>query len=238
MRLPGGWLASSVLEMLPFLRTHYVAAVHSAASAARHAIEPLERHQAWQRQKLGRRFPSYCQTRPERRRHRRGRRHSALRLAGLRTRRRSASSSEFARVHRHQARRRRQLLHRRHAPGAAGGGIGPGDEVITSPLTFPATANVIVHCGATPVLADICADDLHIDPERSSATITPRTKAIMPVHYARPGLPHGRDLRHRAPPRPQGHRRRGHGGRHALQGPARRRPRRRDGRSASTRSRT
>jgi dTDP-4-amino-4,6-dideoxygalactose transaminase len=63
-------------------------------------------------------------------------------------------------------------------------GVGPGDEVITSPLTFPATANVIVHCGATPVLTDICRDDLQIDPEQIERRITPRTKAIMPVHYA------------------------------------------------------
>jgi dTDP-4-amino-4,6-dideoxygalactose transaminase len=63
-------------------------------------------------------------------------------------------------------------------------GIGPGDEVITTPLTFPATANVIVHSGATPVLADICADDLNIDPGAIEAKITPQTKALMPVHYA------------------------------------------------------
>ena len=63
-------------------------------------------------------------------------------------------------------------------------GVGPGDEVITSPLTFPATANVIVHAGATPVLADICADDLNIDPAEVERRVTPRTKAIMPVHYA------------------------------------------------------
>jgi dTDP-4-amino-4,6-dideoxygalactose transaminase len=63
-------------------------------------------------------------------------------------------------------------------------GIGPGDEVITSAITFASTANVIVHCGATPVLADVCADDLNIDPDEIAHRITPRTKAIMPVHYS------------------------------------------------------
>jgi dTDP-4-amino-4,6-dideoxygalactose transaminase len=63
-------------------------------------------------------------------------------------------------------------------------GIGAGDEVITTPLTFAATANVIVHAGATPVLADICADDMNIDPASVAAKVTSRTKAIMPVHYA------------------------------------------------------
>ena len=62
-------------------------------------------------------------------------------------------------------------------------GVGPGDEVITSTLTFASTASVIVHCGATPVLADICADDLNIDPADIERRLTPRTKAIMPVHY-------------------------------------------------------
>lgn len=63
-------------------------------------------------------------------------------------------------------------------------GVGPGDEVITTPLTFAACANVIVQMGATPVLADVCADDLNIDPEQVERRITPRTRAIMAVHYA------------------------------------------------------
>ena len=65
-------------------------------------------------------------------------------------------------------------------------GIGPGDEVITTPLTFCATVNVILHSGATPVLADI-GDDGNIDPASVAARISPRTKAIVPVHLA--GLP-------------------------------------------------
>ena len=63
-------------------------------------------------------------------------------------------------------------------------GIGPGDEVITSPITWPATGNVIVHAGATPVFADIDPDTLMITPETVEKVITPRTKAIMPVHMA------------------------------------------------------
>jgi dTDP-4-amino-4,6-dideoxygalactose transaminase len=63
-------------------------------------------------------------------------------------------------------------------------GIGPGDEVITTPITWPATANVIVHTGATPVFADVRASDLNIDPEAVAAAVTERTKAIMPVHLA------------------------------------------------------
>ena len=62
--------------------------------------------------------------------------------------------------------------------------IGPGDEVITTPITWPATANVVVHCGATPVFVDVKADDLNIDPSLIEAAITPRTKAIIPVHLA------------------------------------------------------
>ena len=63
-------------------------------------------------------------------------------------------------------------------------GVGPGDEVITTPITWPATANVIVHAGALPVFADVREDDLNIDPERVAELVGPRTKAVIPVHLA------------------------------------------------------
>jgi dTDP-4-amino-4,6-dideoxygalactose transaminase len=63
-------------------------------------------------------------------------------------------------------------------------GIGPGAEVITTPITWPATANVIVHTGATPVFVDVREADLNIDPELAAAAVTPRTKAILPVDLA------------------------------------------------------
>lgn len=63
-------------------------------------------------------------------------------------------------------------------------GVGPGDEVIVPTLTFAATANVVEHVGAKPVLVDVEPDTLCIDPEAARAAVTPRTKAIMPVHYA------------------------------------------------------
>ena len=63
-------------------------------------------------------------------------------------------------------------------------GIGQGDEVITTPITWPATANVIVHTGATPVFVDVREGDLNIDPALVAAAVTERTKAIMPVHLA------------------------------------------------------
>jgi dTDP-4-amino-4,6-dideoxygalactose transaminase len=63
-------------------------------------------------------------------------------------------------------------------------GIGPGDEVISTPMTFCASVNVIEHVGATPVLVDVEPDTLCIDPEQVAAAITPNTRAILPVHYA------------------------------------------------------
>jgi len=62
-------------------------------------------------------------------------------------------------------------------------GIGPGDEVITTPMTFTATVAVIEHVGATPVLADIDPETLNIDPALVAKAVTKRTKAVMAVHY-------------------------------------------------------
>ena len=63
-------------------------------------------------------------------------------------------------------------------------GVGPGDEVITTPITWAATANVIVHTGATPVFADVLPETLCIDPASVASLITERTKAVIPVDYA------------------------------------------------------
>ncbi len=63
-------------------------------------------------------------------------------------------------------------------------GIKPGDEVITTPMTFCATANAILHAGATPVLADVDPVTFNIDPARIVEKITKKTRAILPVHFA------------------------------------------------------
>ena len=62
-------------------------------------------------------------------------------------------------------------------------GIGEGDEVITTPITFAASANCILYCGAKPVFADIDPKTYNIDPEDIKRKITNRTKAIIPVHF-------------------------------------------------------
>ncbi|HET7046359.1 MAG TPA: DegT/DnrJ/EryC1/StrS family aminotransferase [Gaiellaceae bacterium] len=91
-----------------------------------------------------------------------------------------------------------ELLEARHVLAVASGtaalhlallavGVEPGDEVITTPITWPATANVIVHAGAVPVFADVREDTLNVDPESVRALVGPRTKAILPVDlYGQP----------------------------------------------------
>jgi perosamine synthetase len=66
-------------------------------------------------------------------------------------------------------------------------GVGPGDEVIVPSLSFIATANAVWHCGAEPVFADVDPLTYNLDPAAAEGAITPRTKAIMPVHQV--GLP-------------------------------------------------
>ncbi len=63
-------------------------------------------------------------------------------------------------------------------------GLGPGDEAITTPMTFCATSNCVLYQGARPVFADVSTDTLNLDPEQVQAKITSHTKAILPVDYA------------------------------------------------------
>jgi dTDP-4-amino-4,6-dideoxygalactose transaminase len=92
-------------------------------------------------------------------------------------------------------RRLAELTGARHALAVASGtaamhlslvglGLGPGDEVITTPITWPATANVIVHTGAKPVFVDVRDSDLNIDPDLVAAAVNEKTKAILPVDLA------------------------------------------------------
>ncbi len=78
-------------------------------------------------------------------------------------------------------------------------GVGPGDEVITTPLTFVATANAVLRAGATPVFADI-GDDRCLDPESVARAVTPHTKAVITVDYS--GLPSDIATLRAALPRP------------------------------------
>jgi perosamine synthetase len=70
-----------------------------------------------------------------------------------------------------------------HAAAFAAG-LKPGDEAITSPMTFAATANCVLYQGATPVFADVSRDTLNLDPAQVAGKITPKTRAILPVDYA------------------------------------------------------
>jgi dTDP-4-amino-4,6-dideoxygalactose transaminase len=92
-------------------------------------------------------------------------------------------------------RRVAELVGARHAVAVSSGtaaihlalialGVGPDDEVITSSITWPATANVIVHTGARPVFVDVRDSDLNIDPAEVAKAVTPRTKAVVPVDLA------------------------------------------------------
>lgn len=63
-------------------------------------------------------------------------------------------------------------------------GLKPGDEVVTTPMTFCATVNAIIHAGAIPILADIDPKTMNIDPAQVAGKITSKTKAILPVHFA------------------------------------------------------
>ena len=110
----------------------------------------------------------------------------------------TAASSRWAARSRRSSRSSRPIAAPRKAIGVNTGtsalhlallaaGVGPGDEVITVPFTFVATVAAIHYTGATPVFVDIDPADLHDGPGQLEAAITPRTKAIMPVHlYGQP----------------------------------------------------
>jgi perosamine synthetase len=70
-----------------------------------------------------------------------------------------------------------------HAAAFAAG-LKPGDEAITSPMSFAATANCILYQGATPVFADVTSDTLNLDPEKVALRVTSHTKAVLPVDYS------------------------------------------------------
>src|ERR1700678_3676559 len=70
-----------------------------------------------------------------------------------------------------------------HAAAFAAG-LTTGDEAITTPMTFAATANCVLYQGATPVFADVSTDTLNLDPQEVASRITPRTRAVFPVDYA------------------------------------------------------
>ena len=70
-----------------------------------------------------------------------------------------------------------------HASAFAAG-LGPGDEAVTTPITFCATANCVLYMDATPIFADVTGDTLNIDPDAIAERITPRTKALLPVDYS------------------------------------------------------
>jgi len=70
-----------------------------------------------------------------------------------------------------------------HAAAFAAG-LKPGDEAVTTPMTFAATANCVLYQGATPVFADVCPDTLNLDPQEVEKRITPKTRVILPVDYA------------------------------------------------------
>ena len=96
----------------------------------------------------------------------------------------------------------------RHALGACSGtaalhlavlaaGVGPGDEVITTPMTWVSTANVILHAGARPVFVDVEPGTLNLDATRVEQALTPRTSALLPVHFAGTAVRHERARRAR-----------------------------------------